>query len=65
MRTLLSFLFIGFGIWAFIDPKGAFSFKANLAKNLGVKMIASPKTYKAVKYMGIVLAIVGLLLFVS
>ena len=65
MELLIAILFVGFGIWAFVDPKGAFAFKANMAKNFGVKMTASPKTYKAVKYLGLALAIVGFLLYIS
>gem|GEM_PF-4513440 len=65
MELLIAILFIGFGIWAYVDPKGAFTFKANIAKNFGVKMTASPKTYKVVKYMGIALAVIGFLIYLG
>lgn len=65
VRVLIALLFIAFGIWCLVSPKTAFAFKASIAKNVGVKMTASPKTYKAVKYVGLALAIIGFLLYLG
>lgn len=65
MFILLALFFIVYGLFAFFSPKGAFAFKANLAKSFGVKMIPGKKTYKMVKYMGIVLIVIGVLMLIS
>lgn len=65
MIILLGLFFTGFGLFAFFSPKGAFNFKASIAKSFGVKMIAGKKTYKMVKWMGAVLTAVGILMLIS
>lgn len=65
METLVAVLFIGFGLWTFIDPKGAFAFKTKVVKSWGVTMTASPKSYKVMRFIGLAVAIVGFLLFIS
>lgn len=65
MKLLVGILFIGFGIWTFVDPKGAFDFKTKVVKSWGVTMTASPKSYKVMRYIGLAVAIVGFLLFFS
>lgn len=62
---LLALLFLAFGMWAFISPKSAFAFKAGLVKGLGIKMTAGPKAYKAFRYIGLGIAILGFLILIS
>lgn len=63
MHTLVAFVFIAGGLWTFIAPKSAFKFKANLTRNLGIAMTAAPRAFKTIKYLGLVVAIVGFLLY--
>ena len=67
MNILVSLTFIGFGIWTFISPKDVVAFKIKLLRSIGieVKIIAPPKAYKSMKYLGLGIAVVGFLLYFS
>lgn len=61
IEFILGLFLLGVGGWMFFDPKGALDFKVKMGKKWGIKMVPSAKTYKMYKYLGIVLAILGLL----
>ena len=64
MDSIVGFILLIIGIWTFFSPKGAIAFKLNLLKSVGikVKMQISPKSYRAIKYIGLIAAIVGFLI---
>lgn len=63
METILALLFIAVGLWTAISPKGSFQFKSKMAKSIGITMTASSKSYSAMRYLGIGIAIIGFLLY--
>lgn len=56
---VLAVLFIIFGGWMFINPKGALDFKVAMGKKAGIKMTPSKKTYKVYKWLGLALLAIG------
>lgn len=65
MVTLIALLFIFFGIWTVISPKSAFNFKARIVKSWGVTMTASSRSFKVMRYIGVIAVVVGFLLYTS
>ncbi|MFS8158863.1 MAG: hypothetical protein ACMG6E_01370 [Candidatus Roizmanbacteria bacterium] len=57
---MISLLLIVLGIWAFFRPEEVLSLKVKWAKYFGATLKTSAKTVKAVKYLGAILAILGL-----
>lgn len=63
MDGLIGAVLIAGGLWMFISPKNAFNFKARLVKNWGINMSASPKAFKIMKYIGLIVTFVGFLIY--
>lgn len=61
---MIPLLFIGLGIWTYLQPKQVLKYKIDLAKKFGITMKASAKTPDMFKKFGLVLIGIGVLLFV-